>query len=108
MTGRSTEDLAHQLVQDLSLVKPIARLRVAGSIVVALSVAGVVATGWMTGNWPRLGEAAFWSDRIDVAVLFGLIVAAAGAVVAALASAIPPKSLARAISSRAARSSLLV
>ncbi len=89
MTGRSTEDLVQQLVGNLSPIKPIARLRVAASLVVALSVAAVVATGWMTGEWPRFGEAAFWSDPITVAVLFGLTVAAAGAVVAALASAVP-------------------
>ena len=97
MTGRSTEELAQQLVRDLPPVKPIARLRVAGPLVAALSVVAVVATGWMTGNWPRFGEAAFWSDPITVAVLLGLMVAAAGAVVAALASAIPGReSLARA------------
>ncbi len=89
MTDRSTEDLAQQLVGDLAPVKPIARMRAVGSLVVALSVVAVVATGWMTGNWPRVGEAAFWSDPIAVAVLLGLMVAAAGAVVAALASAIP-------------------
>ena len=89
MTARSTQDLAQQLVRNLPPVKPIARLRVAASLVVALSVAAVVATGWMTGQWPRLGEAAFWSDPINVAVLLGLMVAAAGAVVAALASAVP-------------------
>jgi hypothetical protein len=97
MTDRSTEDLALQLVQDLPPVKPIARLRVAASLIVAVSVAAVAATGWMTGAWPRLGEAAFWSDPIRVAVLFGLLIAAAGAVVAALASAVPGReALARA------------
>jgi len=89
MTARSTEDLVQQLVGNLSPVKPIARLRVGLSAVVALSIAAVVATGWMTGAWPRFGAAAFWSDRIGVAILFGLTVAAAGAVVAALASAVP-------------------
>ena len=89
MTGRSTEDLVQQLVQNLPPVKPIARLRVAGSLVVALWVAAAVATGWMTEKWPRFGEAAFWSDPITVAVLLGLMVAAASAVVAALASAVP-------------------
>ncbi len=89
MTGRSTEDLVQQLVGDLSPVKPIARLRVAAPAVVALWAAAVVATSWMTGTWPRFGEAAFWSDPITVAVLLGLTVAAAGALVAALASAVP-------------------
>jgi hypothetical protein len=89
MTGRSTEDLVQQLVQDLPPVKPIARLRVAATGVVALSVAAVVAMGWMTGAWPRFGEVAFWSEPITAAVLFGLSVVAAGAVVAALASAVP-------------------
>jgi len=89
MTGRSTEDLVQQLVQNLPPVKPIARLRVAAAGVVALSIAAVVATGWMTGAWPRFGEAAFWSDPLSVAILFGLTVTAAGAVVAALASAVP-------------------
>ncbi len=89
MTGRSTEDLVQQLVGNLSPVKPIARLRVAASAVVALWAAAAVATSWMTGEWPRLGEAAFWSDPITVAVLLGLTVAAAGALVAALASAVP-------------------
>jgi hypothetical protein len=89
MTGRSTEDLVQQLVRNLPPVKPIARLRVAASLVVALSVAAIVATGWMTGEWPRFGEAAFWSDPVGVAVLLGLMVAAAGAVVGALASAVP-------------------
>ena len=89
MTGRSTEDLVQELVQNLPPVKPIARLRVAAVGVVALWIAAVVATGWMTGAWPRFGEAAFWSDPITVAILFGLTVTAAGAVVAALASAVP-------------------
>jgi hypothetical protein len=89
MTDRSTEDLVQQLVQNLPPVKPIARLRVAAAGVVALWIAAVVTTGWMTGAWPRFGEVAFWSDPITVAVLFGLTVAAAGAVVAALASAVP-------------------
>jgi hypothetical protein len=89
MTGRSTEDLVQQLVQNLPPVKPIARLRVAAAGVVALWVAAVVAMGWMTGAWPRFGESAYWSDPITVAALFGLTVVAAGAVVAALASAVP-------------------
>lgn len=89
MTGRSTEDLVQQLVGNLSPMKPIARLRVAASAVVALWFAAVVATDWMTGTWPRIGEAAFWSDPITVMILLGLMVAAAGAVVAALASAVP-------------------
>jgi hypothetical protein len=89
MTGRSTEDLVQQLVGDLSPMKPIARLRVAVLAVVALSIAAVVATGWMTEKWPRFGEAAFWSDPLSVAILFGLTTAAAGALVAALASAVP-------------------
>jgi hypothetical protein len=93
MTGQSTQDLAQQLVRNLPPVKPIARLRVAASLVVALSVAAVVATGWVTGEWPRFGEAAFWSDPITVAVLLGLVVVAAGAVVAALASAVPGREL---------------
>jgi hypothetical protein len=89
MTDRSTDDLVQQLVQNLPPVKPIARLRVAAAGVVALWVAAVVATSWMSGWWPRFGEAAFWSDPITVAILFGLTVASAGAVVAALASAVP-------------------
>jgi len=97
MTGRSTDDLVQQLVHNLPPVKPIARLRVAAAGIVALWVAAVVATGWMTGAWPRIGEAAFWSDPITVAILLGLTGAAAGAVVAALASAVPGReSLARA------------
>ena len=103
MTGRSTEDLAQQLVGDLSPVKPIARLRVAASAVVALWVATVVAVSWMAGESPRFGEAAFWSNPITVAVLLGLAVAAAGAVAAALASAVPGRErLARAGRSSAA------
>jgi len=89
MTGRSTEELAQQLVGDLSPLKPIARLRVAASTVVALWIAAVGATSWMTGTWPRVGDTAFWSDPIRVAVLLGLGVAAAGALVAALAGAVP-------------------
>ena len=89
MTGRSTEDLVQQLVHDLPPVKPIARLRVAAAGIVALWIASVVATSWRSGWWPRFGEAAFWSDPITVAILFGLTVASAGAVVAALASAVP-------------------
>ena len=97
MTGRSTEDLVQQLVQNLPPVKPIARLRVAAAGVIALWVAAVVALGWMTGAWPRFGESAYWSNPITVAALFGLTVVAAGAVVAALASAVPGReSLARA------------
>jgi hypothetical protein len=89
MTGRSTEDLVQQLVGNLAPMKPIARLRVAASAVVAIWVATVVVVSWMAGVWPRFGEAAFWSDPITVAVLLGLVVAAAGAVAAALASAVP-------------------
>jgi hypothetical protein len=89
MTGRSTEDLVQQLVRNLPPVKPIARLRVAAAGVVALWVAAVVATGWTTGAWPRLGEAAFWADPITLTILLGLGAVAAGAVVAALASAVP-------------------
>jgi hypothetical protein len=89
VTSRSTEELAQRLVRDLRPVKPIARLRAVGSLVAAVSLVAVVATGWLTGEWPRLGEAAFWSDPMTVAVLLGLMVAAAGAVVAALASAVP-------------------
>ena len=97
MTSRSTEDLVQQLVRNLSPLKPVARLRVAVLVVVALWVTAVVATSWMTGQWPRFGEAAFWSDPITVAVLLGLTVTAAGAVVAALASAVPGReALARA------------
>jgi len=89
MTGRSTEDLAAQLVRNLSPVKPIARLRVAAAGVVALWVAAVVVTGWTTGAWPQLGDMAFWRDPIAVTILLGLGFVAAAAVVAALASAIP-------------------
>jgi hypothetical protein len=89
MTGRSTEELVQQLVENLTPVKPIARLRVAAAGVVGLPVAAVVATGWMTGAWPRFGEAAFWSDPIAVAILFGLVVLAVAAVVAALAAVVP-------------------
>jgi hypothetical protein len=89
MTGRSTENLVQQLVRNLPPVKPIARLRVAATGIVALWVAAVVATGWLTDTWPRLGEAAFWSDPITVTILLGLAIVAAGAVVAALADAVP-------------------
>jgi len=89
MSARSTEDLVAQLVRNLSPVKPIARLRVAVSGVVALWFAAVVASSSMTGAWPRVREAAFWSDPIAVGILLGLGVVAAGAVVTALASAVP-------------------
>ena len=89
MTDRSTEDLAQQLVGNLSPMKPIDRLRVAASAVVALWIAAVVVMSWMTGSWPRFGDVAFWTDPITVAVLLGLVIAAVGAVVAALASAVP-------------------
>jgi len=89
MTGRSTEDLVQQLVRNLPPVKPIARLRVAAAGIVALWVTAVVATAWVTGAWPRLGEAAFWLDPIAVAILIGLVVFAACAVIAALADAVP-------------------
>ncbi len=89
MKRRPTEELVERLVGDLSPVAPIARVSVAASAVVALSVAAVAATGWITGEWPRLDEAAFWSDAIAVAVLLGLAVAALGAIVGALASAVP-------------------
>jgi hypothetical protein len=89
MTGRSTEDLVQQLVRNLSPVKPIARLRVAAAGVVALWVAAVVATAWMTGTWPRFGDTEFWLDPIAITILLGLGCVAVAAVVAALASAIP-------------------
>jgi len=89
MTGRSTEDLVQQLVRNLSPVKPIARLRVAAAGVVALWVAAVVATAWMTGAWPRFGDTEFWLDPVAITILLGLGCVAAAAVVAALASAIP-------------------
>ncbi|MBW2542694.1 MAG: DUF1109 family protein [Deltaproteobacteria bacterium] len=89
MTGRSTEDLVQQLVRNLRPVKPIARLRVAAAGTLALWIAAVVATGWLTGTWPRFGEAVFWLDPLALAILLGLGVVAAGAVVAALASAVP-------------------
>jgi hypothetical protein len=96
MKDRSTEDLVQQLVQNLAPVKPIARLRVAASAVVALWLFSVVSMGWVTDWWPRLSDAAFWSSPVTVAVLIGLAVAAAGAIVAAMASAIPGReSLAR-------------
>jgi hypothetical protein len=89
MTDRSTEDLAQQLVRNLAPVKPIARLRVAAAAIVALWFAAAVATAGMTGAWPRLAEAAFWSNPITVGVLLGLGIASAGALVAALAGAVP-------------------
>jgi len=89
MTGRSTEDLVQQLVRNLAPVKPIARLRVGAAAVVALWLAAAVATAWTSGAWPRFGDAAFWSDPLGVAILFGLVAVAVGAVVSALADAVP-------------------
>lgn len=89
MTRQSTEELAVQLVRNLTPVKPIARLRVAVVAIVALWLAAELTTASLTGAWPRLGEAAFWSSPIAIGILLGLGIAAAGALVAALAGAVP-------------------
>jgi hypothetical protein len=89
MTGRTSEDLAAQLVWSLAPVKPIPRLRVAAAAIVALWLAAAVVTASLTGAWPRFGDAAFWSNPLAIGILLGLGVAAASALVAALAGAVP-------------------
>jgi len=85
----STEELAAQLAHDLAPVKPIPRLRVAAAAILALWLAAEVTTASLTGRWPHLREAAFWSSPVAIGILLGLGLAAAGALVAALAGAVP-------------------
>jgi hypothetical protein len=89
VTRQSTEVLAAQLVRSLTPVKPIVRVRVAASAILALWLAIELATASLTGAWPRLREAAFWSSPAAIGILLGLAVVAAGALVAALAGAVP-------------------
>ena len=89
MSSRSTEDLVQDLAHRLTPVQPVVRLRVAGASVLLAWCFAVVAS-WLLGggvptlasDWPR-GDLAFWS------ILLGLAIAAIGALLAALGSAVP-------------------
>jgi hypothetical protein len=86
---RPTEPLLRDLVGDLRPVTPIPRLSAVA--IATLGAWAVVLVAYWTLGWPRpLGrDAALWSDPAFVAVLIGLALTAAGALAAALCSAVP-------------------
>jgi hypothetical protein len=89
MSRHTTEDLVHELARDLPPVKSIARLRVVAAKVLVLWLCAL-GVSWLLGEH-RLSVVADSSggDWIRWSVWVGLAVLAGGAVLAALASAVP-------------------
>jgi hypothetical protein len=88
MTEAQTHRLIHELGEDLTPVRPVARLRVVASAVLAVS--GLV----LVYGFLRHGVRADWlalalTNPVYGAVLFGLTACGLGATVAALAGAVP-------------------
>jgi hypothetical protein len=89
VSERSTEQLVHELAQDVPPVRPIPCLRrVMAAVVIAWVIA--VALMWLlSGLPPDLLRSAPWGDPKFTAVLVGLGCMALGATLAALAAAVP-------------------
>ena len=95
MSDRPTDALLRELSEDLEPVQPIPRLRTVALLAVALSLVLAGINTLMTG-WPFPFSAAGlpFGELSFVATLSGLGLAAAGALAAALAGAVPGRDVA--------------
>jgi hypothetical protein len=104
----SSEQLIHELARDVPPVRRLPRLRT----VVAVVLAGwALAVGLMWGPARPLSEVvagAAWGDARFVTVLAGLLLVAAGALLAALAGAVPGRERTAATAAGAAGAGLVV
>jgi hypothetical protein len=89
VADRSTESLLRELPQNLEPVRPIPRLRSVLLVLLGIFLVVVGVEAWMRGRLPLLVEGAPWSDPPFLTLLAGLALTAGGAIVAALAGAVP-------------------
>jgi hypothetical protein len=89
MNRQSNEDFVHELARDLPPVKSIVRLRVAAAKVLALWLCALGVSSLLRGHPLRLGADLSGGDWVSWSVWAGLAVLAGGALLAALASAVP-------------------
>ncbi len=108
MRSEGTEGVLRELARDLSPVRAVARLRTVVAAVVG-SWLLVLAVHWvLDGPLPVLDGALDWRDPAFLAVFAGLVLCAAGAVVTALADAMPGREGAARISRGMALGGLLL
>ena len=86
---RSTEDLVHDLAADVAPVRSIASLRMAAAGALLLWIAMVVASWALGASVPSLDWNVQLGEPTRGGVLIGLALAGGGALLAALASAVP-------------------
>lgn len=89
MSERATESLLRDLSHGLEPVRPIPRLRTQVLRLLALFAAVVGMHALLGGPLPLRVAGVPWSDPVFAIVLVGLVLTAAGAVVAALCGAVP-------------------
>ncbi len=85
MSSRATETLLRELARELEPVQPIPKLRSAAIAVVGLWLIAALVEGWTGGPPPAIAG----RNLAFLGVLLGLILASAGAILAALAGAVP-------------------
>jgi hypothetical protein len=89
MRGRRSEDFVRELSAGLAPVRPIPPLRRALTLVFA-TWGVAIATRWALGGPPPcVGIGCGWRDPLSWGLTIGLVLAAAGGIVAALAHAVP-------------------
>jgi hypothetical protein len=89
MSRHTNEDLIRELAGDLPRVTAISRLRVAAAKVLVLWLGAVAVGGILSGDQPSFGAGSSWDDAVHLSVLVGLAILAGGALLTALASAVP-------------------
>ena len=89
MSRHTTEDLVHELARDLPPVKSIARLRVVAAKVLVLWLCALAVSWLLGGHRLSVGADSSGGDWSHWSVWVGLALLAGGAVLAALASAVP-------------------
>lgn len=108
MSERRTESLLNELPRDLEPVKPIPRLRTLVLVALAAFALALAADGLLGHPLPVLADGVAWADPGFLAVLAGLLLTSAGAIVAALAAAVPGREQAARAGSGAAAAGFAV
>jgi len=89
MSGRSSEDFVRELTAGLAPVRPIPPLRRVLPLVFATWGAAIAARWALGGPPPCVGIDCSWRDPLSWGLFAGLVLTAAGGLVAALAHAVP-------------------
>ncbi len=89
MSRHTNDDLIHELARDLPPVKAIARLRVAAAKLLLLWLCALAVSRWLDGSGPGSALDGLSGDWSHWSVWIGLAVLAGGALLAALAGAVP-------------------